>query len=293
MSYIVFIQHRPFSYKDFLTFEVEGRVYHMKHGTYRNKISKLKGEGIVQQIYRSHISYHTLNAEYFENTLMTYNHTVDPSVIKVNNIVNFINTMPLDKNSVHDIHMKLHVPGIWKIVSQNEKYTLNSYSKDIRLDPFKVDNLKIQTTIHHSDTVSVVVGCSMYPVVLDDVHGIIRLSNALTRVEERISRVLDESGEKLSEGYERIPIPSNEKWLITLWHLGRDTFIEYSGKDFLFTWGHGREALYRIYTKELGEKKMIRSEIQERPNTKIGSLLKIVDPKDDIHALDYNQLKRF
>ncbi len=287
---MVLVQHRPFSFKDFESFEVEGKIHHMKHGTYRNKISKLKREGIVQQVYRSRNSYYTLSGEYFENAPMTDNHTVDPIVTKVTNLANFINTLPLEKKSVHDIHMKLYVPGIWKIVSQNEKHTLNSYSKDIMLVPISVDNLKIQTTIHHTDTVSVIVGCSSYPVVLEDVHGIIRLSNALTRVEERISRVLDECGENLPEGYKKIPIPNNESWLITLWHLGRDNLVEFSGKCFLLTWAQGREALYRIYTKDLHGKTVIRSEIQERPNRKVGSVLQI-NSNDDIHILDFNQLK--
>ncbi len=41
MTYIVFVERRPFSFKDFFRFEVNGKEYKMEHGTFRNKISKL------------------------------------------------------------------------------------------------------------------------------------------------------------------------------------------------------------------------------------------------------------
>ena len=41
ISHIVPEDHRPFSYRDFLRFEVDGKEYRMQHGTFRNKISQL------------------------------------------------------------------------------------------------------------------------------------------------------------------------------------------------------------------------------------------------------------
>ena len=38
MAYLVLVEHKPFSYKDFLSFEVNGKAYKMSHGTFRNKI---------------------------------------------------------------------------------------------------------------------------------------------------------------------------------------------------------------------------------------------------------------
>jgi hypothetical protein len=275
MHYIVFIERRPFSFIDFKIFQVGSKKYSMKHGTFRNKISGLIRKGIVQLDYKSHISFYTLRGLSFaKDSSVTDNHMGNTAVTNITEVIEFIEQLPMGDKSIHDIHMKFQVPDIWKIVSLNKKYPVNPYSKDIRLEPLITDNMKIQTTIHHTDTVSVVVGCSRYPVVLEDFYGIIRLSNALTRVEERTSRVLDESGEKLEGGYERIPIPSNERWLITLWHFGRDTQVEYRGKGFSLTWGYGREALYRIYTKELNGKIIVRSEKQESLNKKVGSILR-------------------
>ena len=45
---LVRIEGRPFSYRDFLEFEVDGKKYSMTHGTFRNKISKLMKDGYAQ-----------------------------------------------------------------------------------------------------------------------------------------------------------------------------------------------------------------------------------------------------
>ena len=66
----------------------------------------------------------------------------------------------------------------------------NDVSKDIPLDPVVTHDLTIKTTIHKTDTVSVIVACSQNPVAVD-LKGLVRLSNALTRVEERILRYIE------------------------------------------------------------------------------------------------------
>jgi len=42
MAYIVLSENKPFSYRDFLRFEVNSIVYKPSHGTIRNKFSELK-----------------------------------------------------------------------------------------------------------------------------------------------------------------------------------------------------------------------------------------------------------
>ncbi len=61
----------------------------------------------------------------------------------------------------------------------------NEVSKDISLLPIQTYDMEAKTVVHHSDTVSVIVSCSMKPVVVDH-EGLIRLSNILTSVEERL-----------------------------------------------------------------------------------------------------------
>ena len=40
MTYLVYSEHKPFSYKDFRYFKCNQKSYEMTHGTFRNKISK-------------------------------------------------------------------------------------------------------------------------------------------------------------------------------------------------------------------------------------------------------------
>jgi hypothetical protein len=125
-------------------------------------------------------------------------------------------------------------------------------SKDIILYPEIIDGLKIQTIIHRTDTVTVSVACSNFTIPLN-AEGLLRASVSLTRAEERLSAKLDECGKSLEGGYERIPIPDNRRWLITMWHFGNDTNFEYKNGSCL-TWGYGRE-VWRAYTKALEGKK--------------------------------------
>ena len=111
--------------------------------------------------------------------------------------VSFINSLPADKHALHDIRYRFKVNDIWSIIVSNyPELKLNDRSKDISLSPIETNDLMIRVVIHHTDTVSVSVGCSMKPVV-SDIGGLIRLSNALTRVEERLSRLVDGSNQLL------------------------------------------------------------------------------------------------
>jgi hypothetical protein len=146
-------------------------------------------------------------------------------------------------------------------------------SKDIPLEVENIDGMHIHTTIHRTDTVTVIIGCSREPITIDE-RGITRLSCSLTRIEERLlSRKLDECGALLEGGYERIPIPNNGKWQVTMWHFGKDKFAnEYPAKGYALTWGHGREVL-RTYIKKLNDKKIKRNERQEYPNKSLKEAL--------------------
>jgi hypothetical protein len=122
--------------------------------------------------------------------------------------------------------------------------------------------------------VSVVVGCSYAPVAVD-VNGVIRLSNALTRVEERLSHLLDDCGKALPGGYESLPIPDHSIWNVTMWHFGADASVEYTGEKFSATWEVGQNVLLRIYTKHMGEdgNTRIRLERQEYPKKTLAAAI--------------------
>jgi hypothetical protein len=179
-------------------------------------------------------------------------------------INNIIRDIPSDKNALHDIHYRFKVPDIWTILSLSKKYHTNVISKDILVHTLNISRLRITTTVHRTDTVTVIAACSNMPVAAD-IHGLIRLSNALTRLEERLSRVIDECGGLIPDGYETIPIPDNDTWEVTMWHLGYDSPIEYTGPRFCVTWKNGRNALARAYSKKMKSSTKLRCEVQQYP----------------------------
>jgi hypothetical protein len=308
MRYIVSTEKRPFSYLDFLRFEIEGKEYVMKHGTFRNKVSKLMKMNKIEREYHSGLCFYSFKGVHFERRKsksvvetmmiqpMTANHTEvphchchchhPPNNENVANdtvtystppIYNIIENLPLDKNSLHDIHMRFDVSNIWTLVSssldadrsqqqEQQQLRLNSISKDILLSTWKIKDLDIKVIVHRTNTVSVVVGCSYAPIALD-INGVIRLSNALTRVEERLSRLVDDCNKIISGNEHECPIiPEHINWNVTMWHFGADASIEYTGKEFSATWEVGENALVRAYSKVMRDgKTRIRLEHQEYP----------------------------
>jgi hypothetical protein len=266
LRYIVFTKKRPFSYLDFLSFKVNGVEYKMSHGTFRNKISELKAIDKVELVCNSGLGFYSLKGIQVQKKLMTPNHMEVSSVTAVTDssnaitnpspnppsICNIIQNLPPNNNSVHDIHLKFHVQDIWTILSssQSSNYKPDPKSKDIALPVLNVNNLKIRTTIHKTDTVTVVVACSNAPIVTD-AAGIIRLRIALTRVEERLSRIVDECGKSVAGGYESLPIPEHDTWIVTMWHFGHDGSNEFTGQKYCSTWRDGQNALIRNYTKRM------------------------------------------
>lgn len=301
IHHLVHEEHRPFSYLDFIRFEVDGQEYHMTHGTFRNNVSSLIKEGLVEVSYKSNITFYTLRGVKFDivsRIAMTGNHTgvasssaslssVSHTSISSNPVYKIIKDLPLEKRSVHDLHLRFASAQIYKhIFSSTSKgtldydYSINTRSKDILLRAWELNGLLIKASIHKTDTVSVAIGCSLDPVGLD-VNGVIRLTNALSIVEDRLSRliegskvvkdsaVIDGSNNSLNDRHRQVgTVPSHSKWIVTMWHFGVDASIEYSGERFSATWETAEHVLVRAYSKVMGDNKTrIRLERQEYPRT--------------------------
>lgn len=154
IHHLVHDEQRPFSYLDFMKFEVDGYGFKMTHGTFRNIISRLVQEGLVEVSYKSSITFYTLRGIKFDNVSrisMTRNHmgvmqSNTMPQLSNNPIYRIIKDLPLGKNSVHDIRLKFHVPDIYYqiIVSRTtpsllHDYTVNSVSKDISLPLWQIE----------------------------------------------------------------------------------------------------------------------------------------------------------
>lgn len=282
--YLVYDEGRPFSYLDFIKFKVDDLEFKMAHGTFRNNISCLMKEGLVEVSYKSHITFYTLKGVKFgkaSRIAMTGNHMVVTShmtqQLSSNPIYRIIKDLPLGKNSVHDIRLRFQVPGIYHhiIVSRitrslGHDYAINPVSKDISVPVWQIEDLDVKVVIHKTNTVSVIVGCSYRPIAID-VAGIIQLTNALAVVRERLTTLVSEycrgSG-SLNE------IPHHVEWVVTMWHFGADASVEYTGERFSATWGMGQDATIRVYSKAMKDHRTrIRLERQEYPMTTLALAL--------------------
>jgi hypothetical protein len=271
-----------------LLFEVDGIEYRLAAGTVRNKFLEFKRSGKIKFEYNSGIAFYTLKGYRFGKPV-TPNHMgvgVGVNSNRSDPIVEIIQKLPMDRNAVHDIRLRFKVEGIWEFLSTyHPELHVNHNSKDILIPTWSLDGLLIRITVHKTDVISVLVGCSLTPVAAD-INGVIRLSNALTRVEERLAAILTDddtsadhdwnkpypvivsgTGEIEHETQNNLRIPDHRGWIVTMWHFGRDSLVGYSGKKFEVTWEIGQHALVRAYTKIMRDKKIrIRLERQEYPN---------------------------
>lgn len=310
VKHIINNERRTFSFKDFLHFEVDGKEHTMTQGTFRNKISKLRDMRIVELAYNSGIAFYTLTGIKITR-LMTPNHIgIQPLLqhirrvpgLRKHPLYKLVKHHPFDRAAVHDIHLKLTVVGLWSILSKNivtsrtgangnriRNVNRNSgslciletdpYSKDIRLERRSINELDIQVTVHHTDIVTVIIGCSFAPIVVDEI-GVIRLSDALAKIEEGLSQLIKQCGTDAecntdNENNARIYVPNHMSWIVTRWDFGVDGLVTYTGPPFFFSWGSSKNVLIVIYTKEWtkGDYR-IRVEIQEFPDKSLGEALK-------------------
>jgi hypothetical protein len=260
MAFIVLSEGRPFSFRDFFQFTIDGKIYKITPGTFRNKILALKKAGVVELDYNSGTAFYTLKGHRFGKQV-TPNHTVvqhnDP-------VYNMLQNLTLDKQSVHDIRLRFSVTGIWTLLSNNQDFNRNERSQDIAIPSWVRDNVIVRVFVHKTDTVSVILGCSLHPIPLD-FNGIIRFFNLLVRIEERSQNILGNYA-PINSNKKYNLIPDYRKWIVTMWHFGRDASIEYAGERFSITVENLEHVLNRLYVKNLDGKKKIRFERQEYPN---------------------------
>lgn len=292
IQHIVNNEHRPFSYIDLRHFEVNRCLYNPKYGTIRNKLSKFSQEGKIELCYIDTIAFYSLPGKKFGKYKLMTNDTTD--IINYNNskhelykairkhhMYNIIKDIVFGKTKLHDIHLSFKADGLWNYLSNVDYYKKRTNSKkSISFGYYPIEwYLSIRVFVQHTDTVNVIVRCSNNPIICD-FDGIMRLSDALTRIEERLSAVVNDPNNKTFNAEynpSEIKIPNKDDWKITLWHLHRDSYEEYSEEKFHCSWKEAKNLFIRIYTRELKlnrkKKNIIRMEIQENPDILFKNLL--------------------
>lgn len=253
------IEKRPFCYHDFLSFTVDEIDYSMKHGTFRNKISQLIKKGEVERLYNSGITFYTLKGHHFNKPM-----TVDHTMVHNHPLYRVLQNLPLGKRSIHDIRLKFKAPEIWKIVSANPNFSQRRRSGDVIVPSWLNDNKIIKAFVHKTDVVSVTIGCSLCPIPLDN-EGIIDFFTLLARTEEKMKVIVDNNF--LAYNYNKnSSIPNFKKWVVTMWHFGRDSLNDYYGEKFSVTLEEAESILIRVYAKTFHKGiTRIRVERQEYP----------------------------
>lgn len=274
MHYIIENEGPIFSYHDFISFKVNGKQYGMTHGTFRNKISKLKRDGIVKVTCYDLFACYTLTGVRLP---LIRSMTANRAGIKYhhsskNSLYQMIKTLPLKKQSIHDIRLRFEVPNIWNCCSTIRQAEINSKSKDIKIGDWSEDGVIMKVFVHKTNVVSVMIGCSLNPFPLDS-DGIIHLSNSLIRIEERL-RTIIASSYIYNKSNEKLTIPSYRNWMVTMWHFGRDSQTDYTGQRFSVTFEQAQGILIRAYVKDFKNKKRIRLEEQEYPQKPLEDIIK-------------------
>jgi hypothetical protein len=258
MIHIVFEEKRSFSFLDF--------THIMKPKTYRNKICKLTKDEVVELDYKTTVAFHTLkghkvgNARTLYHKGVTLNHN-DP-------VYNMITNLPMDVQSIHDIHLSLKAPNLYGQLLGNVPYPVIEGNKSIAITWCK-HNTIVRITINKNDTVSVIVGCSLEPIPLN-YEGIIRFFTILGTVEGFLRGLLAMANGKLDQSE---LIPHYEKWMIMRWDFGRDGLPTYKGKKYEITVGKSGHMFARIYTKDFGKNKRIRIEKIESPKKTVADAI--------------------
>jgi hypothetical protein len=265
MAYLVLSEHRPFCANDLLRFVCDNKEYTPNYGTIRNIFSEFKDKGQIEFCFRDINAYYSLKGQPFAKNSMTVYHTwgnnsgsgkltLSPS----HALYKLLKNQIFDMQAIHNIRLRLEVPGIYNNLLQSQlQLDIKPASKDIETPYQNVDNAQLQIRIHKTDTVSVVLACTLNPIPLD-YNGLCRLYKILGIAQGYQQGLI---------GHDHCVIPDCDTWLITMWHFNRDALKQYKGKTFWVSVEEAHHTIHTIYTKIANNKKTrIRDEIQEYPN---------------------------
>src|SRR3954454_12538231 len=86
---------------------------------------------------------------------------------KQRTFLQFLREIPMDKPAIHDIRLSFSFKPLWSILSASSSSWIKNIdtqsNKDITLYDIDQGDHIIKTTVHKSDTVSVIVACTLTP----------------------------------------------------------------------------------------------------------------------------------
>ena len=265
MYEITIKEKRYFDFLDFVpTFIIDGYIYQISYGTFRNYVSEFVRFEKIEVVQYFPQAFYTLKGVSTGN-LMTRDHTralLMPNRRRLSNdpVYRIIQNLPFGQRALHDVRLRFKATGLYDIFSSQYK---SPNSDDILISRWTINDLEIIATVHPTDTVSIVIGCSFCPIAVD-VNGVVRLSNALATTKERISNLANDT----------LSIPDHMSWIVTMWHFGADATTTYTREKFYASWEVAQHALITVYSKDWKDgKSRVRIEKQEYPQKSLSEAL--------------------
>ena len=258
MSNIINVEKKSsFSFLDFLSFELNGYKYTYKHPSIRNIFSTLHKEGKIKLVDRTSLALYTLAGTIVEKRItLSYTTGAINLTYKQKLILKVFKILELDNPAVHDIRLIFTCEGLRSILLSTNSDLIKKIdekdNKNITLNDITLHDITLKITVHNTDKVTVMIACSDYPIPLNYI-GIIHLSNALTRVEDRLQQLVEDYNNKapkdIHEKKVTCIVPSHMTWIVNMWHFGQDSLPGF-GRDFFdISWREGIE-IFHIYSKK-------------------------------------------
>ncbi|MBA3750992.1 MAG: hypothetical protein H0X03_08925 [Nitrosopumilus sp.] len=254
---IVHNENRSVSFKDLLSFDWNGQQINYKHGSLRNLISELLREGKIEVVCRSPQAFYTFPGINFGKAMTPTYIMASPNLnYKQKTFLKFLRVHELNIPAIHDIRLLFTCEGLRSMLLSTNNDLIESIdkkdNKDIKLKDITLNDITLKTIVHNSNKVTVIVACSDNPIALDYI-GIAKLSSALTRVEDRLQRVVEDytkstTNQEINKNIE-YTVPCHLSWIITMWHFGYDSEPGFSGESIEITWKESLE-VFRIYSKK-------------------------------------------
>ncbi len=276
---IVIKEGRPCCFLDFISFEVNGKSYSLKHGTIRNYFSFLCKNGKIKRGTYSGVRFYTLPG-YESKGKMTGPRVGDlfgNSPVAQTPIYKWLKNRPATQQAVHNIRILFEREGIWNIFSRAYPNQINPDNCEIRMPTITYfSRTDVTVVIYRTDSVVMEIGCSSRPLIFN-VKDLMLFFDTLARCELYIASVIHKYSDtdvNCLENQEHKCIPPYNTWMAVSWHFGIDLHDEYSKEEFHVPLQDAIPDLYRIYTKRLFDgSKVIRIERQERPNQEVADAL--------------------
>jgi hypothetical protein len=291
----------PFSYRDLLSVNVEGKNYKMSHGTFRNKIAKLIKIGEVERYLFSGQRYYIVKGMGFIKSKRSHhpsgvtskqllssdiNLDIDSTIRNDERNQTMIQTLlgyvlpVLSASSfyIHNLHFHLTISSeIYKQISIKKIGNKNNGKQYSTM----IGKTGVTYTFYPKGTVNVEVKCSDNPFRVETTNDYNNLLLFFNSLRETLSQYLRDTQNIMTAIISVI-----EDWYLTEYDINKDIKLDEHSLHIAVVKIQVKYHLhlFRIYTKSIGKNKFCRIEENRKQNNKnpIETINEIFNPLEKI-----------